>query len=137
MNFISRKVLYSLNALLYIASQGRNSKVRVLEVSNALSLSHKYLEMLFVQLKKAGILKSQRGAHGGYFLLKPLKQISLLTLMEIFDGSLQFCEPYDISNAMKSFFDKKNDSLKKELAISLDELYTVQQKGHSVLSYVI
>ena len=31
--------------------------------------------------------------------------------MEIFDGSLQFCEPYDISNAMKSFFDKKNDSL--------------------------
>ena len=137
MNIFSKKVLYALRTILFLASQGAKVRRPVSDIASSLDLPLKYLEMVCTQLKKEGVLQSQRGVQGGYFLKVQLKEITLLTLIELFDGPFQLCEPAFLSTSLASFLDEKNLSLKDKLSITLDELHAVQQKGHSVLSYVI
>jgi Rrf2 family protein len=51
-------------------------------------MSEYYLEQLFAPLKKAGIIKSIRGAQGGYKLNHPAKEITAGEVMRVLEGSL-------------------------------------------------
>lgn len=137
MNILSKKVLYALKTILFLASQGPKVRKPVSDIAGTLDMPLKYLEMVCTQLKKEGVLQSQRGVQGGYFLKVQLKEITLLDLLELFDGPFQLCELAVLSTSLASFMDGKNLALRDELSITLDELHAVQQKGHSVLSYVI
>lgn len=45
-----------------------------------------FLEQLFVTLRRAGLLNSQRGAKGGYLLARPAEQITVLDVVQALDG---------------------------------------------------
>ena len=47
-----------------------------------------FLEQLFATLRRAGLLKSQRGVKGGYSFAKPASQITVLEVVEQLDGPL-------------------------------------------------
>jgi Rrf2 family protein len=51
-------------------------------------LSHQYLEQIFAVLRKAGIVESVRGAHGGYRVARPLEEIDSLEVVELLEGSV-------------------------------------------------
>ena len=45
-----------------------------------------FLEQLFAVLRRAGVLRSQRGVKGGYALARPAHEITVLELVELLDG---------------------------------------------------
>lgn len=47
------------------------------------------LEQLFASLRRAGLLKSQRGVHGGYSFAKRVDEISVLDVVECVDGAVR------------------------------------------------
>ncbi len=47
-----------------------------------------FLEQLFATLRRAGILRSQRGVKGGYSFARPSHEITVLELVELLDGPL-------------------------------------------------
>lgn len=79
---LSTKSRYGLRALFDIAYNNDNQPAQVHEISRRQEISPRYLEQIFQNLKKCGILKSKRGPQGGYTLARRPDQISLLEIIK-------------------------------------------------------
>ena len=82
---LSTKGRYALIAMAYIARKDFRSKISVAEISNNLGISQTYLEQLFMKLRKANLVKSVRGASGGFSLNLHPKKIRINDIMEAVD----------------------------------------------------
>ena len=79
---LSRKDEHSITALLVLANQERNQQpMNLTELAAALEISTSYLEHLFGDLRKAGLIEGLRGVGGGYRLSRPPTQISLADIL--------------------------------------------------------
>ncbi|MCB0568525.1 MAG: Rrf2 family transcriptional regulator [Phaeodactylibacter sp.] len=86
---LSKKSKYAINALLYIARHAEEGRpILASEIAKSESIPHKFLEAILLDLKNAGILRSKRGRHGGYFLKMLPDEINLITVMRLFDGPI-------------------------------------------------
>ena len=83
---ISRKSKIAFHILLDIAAHTAVGKaISISHISRRHSLSHSYLELIFGQLKSAGLIKSHRGPGGGYSLARKPAEVSFYdvkTLLE-------------------------------------------------------
>ena len=73
---------YSVKALLDLSLQPAGSVSSVKAIAQRQQLPAPYLEKLLIELRRSHIVRSVRGAHGGYQLAKPLGQISLVQILE-------------------------------------------------------
>ncbi len=71
--------------------------VLVREIAQRQQISERYLEHLLISLKVAGIVKSTRGARGGFTLAKPPGQIKLSEIVKAMEGSIAPVECADDS----------------------------------------
>lgn len=85
---ISKKGEYALRAMLYLSLNYRDAPVRIQEIAKREKIPVKFLEQILLELRKAGLLKSRRGAGGGYSLIKPPEEINLAQVIRIIDGPL-------------------------------------------------
>lgn len=85
---ISRKGEYALRAMTYLAHNYRKVPVQIHEISQREKIPEKFLEQILLQLKRAGLLDSKRGARGGYALIRPPKKVSLADIIRTIDGAL-------------------------------------------------
>lgn len=81
------KVEYAILALLEMASQvNLEQPVTVNEIIAKQPIPERYLEQILASLRRGGLLKSQRGAKGGYILARHPSQITLLEIVSIIEG---------------------------------------------------
>ena len=85
--WISTRAQYGMRALVEIAAHG-DKPISLKTVAQRQNISYDYLEQLIAVLRKAGYLKSTRGAYGGYQLNIPAEDISSLEVVELLEGSL-------------------------------------------------
>ena len=85
--WISTRAQYGLRALLEIGSRGPDP-VPLKEVAEAQRISQHYLEQIASALRRAGFIKSLRGAKGGYRLARPPEEITALEVVETLEGSV-------------------------------------------------
>lgn len=85
---ISTKGRYGLRLILDIAKESRGKPVPIKEISRRQDISDKYLEQIIMQFTKAGLVKSVRGAQGGYILTKPASEITAGEVLRAAEGSL-------------------------------------------------
>lgn len=85
---ISTQGRYGVRALIDLAVNSNSQAVSLREISERQNISERYLEQIFAELKKAGIIKSIRGAHGGYLLNKPPEEISLADILKVLEGKI-------------------------------------------------
>ncbi len=85
---ISRKGEYALKAMVCLSLNYDRGPVRIKEIAEKEKIPKKFLELILLELKKAGLLQSRRGAGGGYSLIKPPEKISLAQVIRIVDGPL-------------------------------------------------
>ena len=86
---ISKKAQYAMRAVLAIARHPRTSPVQIGDLSRLEQIPVKFLEQILLSLKKGGLLRSKRGAGGGYFLDKAAGDIPLLDILDLIDGPFQ------------------------------------------------
>ena len=85
--WISTKAQYGLRALVEIAaSNGEPTALKV--VAERQDISQHYLEQIASNLRRAGFIRSVRGAYGGYRLARPPQAITALEVVEAMEGSL-------------------------------------------------
>ncbi len=65
---VSTKGRYGLRAMVDLAEHEEGKAIPIREISERQNISEQYLEQLFATLRKAELVKSVRGAHGGYML---------------------------------------------------------------------
>ncbi len=86
---VSTKGRYGLRAMVYIASNStEDCCVSLRSISETEGISENYLEQIIAQLKKHKLLKSVRGANGGYTLSKDAADISVGEILRALEGSL-------------------------------------------------
>lgn len=85
---ITTKSPYALSALVELHRQGAAGPVPIAELARRRDIPVQFLEQLFAVLRRAGILRSQRGVKGGYSLARPADEITVLELVELLDGPL-------------------------------------------------
>jgi Rrf2 family transcriptional regulator, cysteine metabolism repressor len=79
---------YALLALVYLARHETVEYISVEVVATAQGIPPKFLEQILLAMKRAHLLRSTKGQHGGYHLAKPPNQISLAEVIRLFDGAL-------------------------------------------------
>jgi Rrf2 family protein len=83
---VTAKVDYALRALVELAADGGTVKGDALATAQAIPL--KFLENILAELRRAGLVGSQRGAEGGYRLHKPASAITVADVIRAVEGPL-------------------------------------------------
>jgi Rrf2 family protein len=84
---ISARADYALRAMLVLAD--RSPKwVSVTDLATEQTLPRPFLEQILGDLRRARLVRSLRGSHGGYALESPAEQISLGSVIRVVDGTL-------------------------------------------------
>lgn len=85
---LSCKTKYALLALLELAAfYQKQEPLQIRQIAEKQNISDRYLEQLLATLRRGGLVKSQRGAKGGYLLAQEPWQITLLDLVKCLEGS--------------------------------------------------
>jgi Rrf2 family cysteine metabolism transcriptional repressor len=78
---------YSLKALLMLAERYPGSQpTRVEEIADTQGVPENYLRRLLIELKRGGLVASQKGPSGGYMLAKSPSRITMADVVEIIEG---------------------------------------------------
>lgn len=85
---ISTKGQYGLEALVALALNGTDEPVSLKSIAQYCEISESYILQIFLVLRKAGIISSIRGAHGGYMLSREPSKISVKQVLEVLEGPL-------------------------------------------------
>ena len=85
---ISTKGRYALRMMTDLALNHNGEMIRVKEVAQRQEISEKYLEQIIATLKRAGYVKSLRGAQGGYKLTKEPKDYTVGTILRLTEGNM-------------------------------------------------
>lgn len=83
---ISTRGRYGLRAMVDLAVNESSGATPLREISERQKISEQYLEQLFASLRKAGIVKSIRGAHGGYLLNNTPEEITVKDIITALEG---------------------------------------------------
>jgi Rrf2 family protein len=84
---ITTKSPYALRALAELGRSG-DGPVPIGELARRREIPVQFLEQLFAAMRRAGILRSQRGVKGGYSFARPPHEITVLEIVELLDGPL-------------------------------------------------
>ncbi len=84
---ITTKSPYAVRALSELARSG-DGPVPVAELARRRDIPAQFLEQLFATLRRAGVLRSQRGVKGGYSFARPPAEVTVLDVVELLDGPL-------------------------------------------------
>ena len=89
---ISTRARYGLRLMVDLAVKHGKGPILLKDVSRSQEISEKYLSQIIIPLKTAGLVKSFRGAHGGYMLQRDPGMINLLEVISALEGDLSLVE---------------------------------------------
>ena len=84
----STRAEYGVRLMVELGRQGDGNPVSLGAVADAENLPLSYLEHLVARLRKADLVISQRGAHGGYRLARPPADIDMLEVVQALEGQI-------------------------------------------------
>lgn len=141
---LSTKGRYGVRAAAELALHYGGSPVSIKTISKEQNLSEYYLEQLFSPLRRANIIRSIRGAQGGYVLCRKPSEITVGDIMRVLEGPIEVadcidgypCDSIDIC-ATKFVWEKIKKSIDEAMnSISLQDIvdnYTrIQQENNGI-----
>src|SRR5882762_6562748 len=84
----STRAEYGVRLMVELGRQGDEVPVSLGAVAEAENLPLSYLEHLVARLRKAGLVVSQRGAHGGYRIARAASEIDMLEIVQALEGQI-------------------------------------------------
>jgi Rrf2 family protein len=84
---LSARSDYALRAVIELAASD-GGHVTADQLAKTQSIPGKFLEAILTQLRRAGLVRSQRGPDGGFWLARPASEISLADIIRAIDGPL-------------------------------------------------
>jgi Rrf2 family protein len=90
---LSKKTRYAIVALTRLAHEYGKGPIQIREIAEEEKIPQSFLENILLELRKIGILGSNLGKSGGYYLLKKPEEVTLAEVVRHFEGtiSLMYC----------------------------------------------
>ncbi|MBU0553689.1 Rrf2 family transcriptional regulator [Myxococcota bacterium] len=86
MSRITQKTQYAIRAVLELSYSFGGAPLSVAGISKAQSIPARFLEQIIAELRRANIVKSHRGAHGGYTLVPAPEDLNIAQIIRLIDG---------------------------------------------------
>jgi len=128
---LSTKSRYATRLMVNLAWNFQQGPVQLNDISRKEEISEKYLSQIVITLRGAGLIRSLRGAHGGYLLAREPNKISLKEIVEVMEGGLDIVDCLDDEKncgrsgicITRNVWNKVSQAIKTTLdEISLEEL---------------
>lgn len=123
MSGISSKGKYGLAAMYQLMQSDKGVAIQIKEIADKANIPKNYLEQILVILKRDGLVKSVRGASGGYILQKDPKEIMIYDIINALEGGL--CNDGVIqsdNDVLNLFWKEKQEKVRDIFNIPLTEL---------------
>lgn len=144
---LSTKGRYGVKAMLDLSIHSAESHIALKSIAERQDISEHYLEQLIATLRKAGLVKSVRGAQGGYMLAQEPSQITIGEILRVLEGSLAPVDcvtendPLECQNSSKcvtqKIWIKVRDSINQVVdSITLQDLIDDYREIHSSDNYM-
>ena len=137
MSLLSTKGIYGLSAMYELSLKKSEKPTQIREICEKAKIPQNYLEQLLVVLKRAELIKSIRGAHGGYLLAKNAEDISVKEILIALEGDINICQQETENPSLNLFFKESDEKMKQIFDISLSELQEYQNKLNNQFNYTI
>lgn len=85
---VTAKADYAVRAVIELADSGQDAPRKVDELAQAQHIPVSFLENILTQLRSSGIVRSQRGPEGGYWLAQPADEVNLADIIRAVEGPL-------------------------------------------------
>lgn len=110
---LSKRTKYGIKALIYLAKNGIDRPIKVIEIATEENISRKFLEAIMVILKNNGLVNAKKGAQGGYYLTKNPTEINLSSIYRMLEGPIAMVPCVSLN------YYEKCDDCKDELSCSI------------------
>jgi Rrf2 family protein len=125
---LSSQEEYGLRCMLRLGAKGPSSTLTIPEISRAEGISPEYVAKLMRILRRGDLVRSARGATGGYALSRPAEQITVGEVLDVLGGRLfesGFCERHSgVENLCTHSIDCSLRSLWRALQTAVDQVLT-------------
>ena len=120
---IAQKTRYALRSLLFLAEEQDGNPVQLARIAETQRVPPKYLELIMLDLKKAGLVKSARGPRGGYRLAKEPQDISFGEIVRTMEGpiALVSCASVNYYAPCGDCHDEATCAIRRAFAILRDQ----------------
>lgn len=85
---VTAKADYAVRAVVELADSSHDAPRKVDDIASAQSIPVSFLENILTQLRSAGVVRSQRGPEGGYWLARPAEELDLAHVIRAVEGPL-------------------------------------------------
>jgi Rrf2 family protein len=104
--YISRRVEYAIRTLMYLAREAQGTPMSRSAIAASEGIPEKFLEKILIQLKRAGLVESRKGAQGGYLLSQKPEAITFKQVLDVVeaDRSLNACSGADAQGCSEAAF---------------------------------
>lgn len=137
MPLISTKGVYGLTAMYELSKHEEDTPMQIKEISSNASIPQNYLEQLLSKLRRAELVRSIRGAKGGYILAKKPEDIKVLDILVALEGDIRVVDVKAENPILNIFFDESKEQMKKIFDLNLSTLDDYQDKYNEFLHYNI
>jgi Rrf2 family protein len=124
---IAQKTRYALRSLLFLAEEQGGAPVQLGRIAETQRVPPKYLELIMLDLKKGGLVKSVRGPKGGYKLARTPEQISFGEIVRSMEGpiALVSCASVNFYAPCGDCHDEATCAIRRAFALLRDQSTTV------------
>ncbi|RYA22671.1 Rrf2 family transcriptional regulator [Malaciobacter halophilus] len=137
MPLISTKGVYGLMAMHELSKHKKDTPMQIKEISKNAQIPQNYLEQLLGKLRRAGLVKSIRGAKGGYILTQKPEEINIGEILSVLEDELKMIDQRSQNPILNLFFDDAKANMKRYFDVSLSKLDEYQEKYNQFLHYNI
>ena len=120
---LAQKTRYALRSLLFLAEQGSERPVQLASIASTQRVPPKYLELIMLDLKKAGLVRSIRGPKGGYVLARTPDEISFGEIVRVMEGPIAMvsCASVNFYAPCGDCHDEESCAIRRAFALLRDQ----------------
>jgi Rrf2 family protein len=135
---ITARAEYASVAVLELALHFNSGQIQAKEIADRQNIPLKFLEQILIQLRNAGLVKSVRGAAGGYLLARPPEQVSLKDVVEAVEGELNIVDAKLAERTLRTVWAEiQRDFLLRLDSVSIQSLVTRKLRENQVPDFQI
>ncbi len=135
---LSTKGRYGLRAMIDLGANSNGDYLPLHTIAQRQDISERYLEQVFSALKKAGLVKSVKGAQGGYALSKDAESITVSDILCTLEGDMSVVENIESDNKdilreciRINVWEKMNEAIDRVIeSVTLEELVSKYRKAN-------
>jgi Rrf2 family protein len=120
---LAQKTRYALRSLLYLVEEGAGAPVQLARIAETQRVPPKYLELIMLDLKRAGFVRSTRGPKGGYILARDPADISFGEVVRVTEGPIALvpCASVNFYQKCGDCHDEATCAIRRAFALVRDQ----------------